>query len=159
MYNYIIKKEKWYNDNFLIILNDKIIGRFTPSTFKNTETYTFDDSKYIIKPKNIWATERFIIKNDETIGLIKNFVAKNNSTISIFGKTEYYLNSHILKSNQEILKEGKQTGILRNKFSYTEINSDEELEKEILSSLISLTHYENTAFLVIFIVIFITILT
>lgn len=159
MYKYIIKKEKWYNDKYLIFLNDILIGQFSPSFFKSSETFTLNNSKFVIKPKNIWATERFIMKEEETIGLIKNFSFKNYSRISIFGKHEFFLRSSFFNSKQEILKDDKSIGIVKNKFSNIEINSETELDKEILSSLISLTQYENTSFLVIFIVIFVVIIT
>lgn len=159
MFKYIIKKEKWYNDKFLIFLNDILIGQFSPSGFKSSESFTFNDVKFVIKPKNIWATERFIIKDEVTIGLIKNFSFKNYSRISIFGKHEFFLRSTFFNSKQEILNGDKSIGTVKNKFSNIEINSETELDKEILSSLISLTQYENTAFLVMFIVIFVVILT
>jgi hypothetical protein len=159
MYKYIIKKEKWYNDKYLIFLNDIIIGQFSPSGFKSSESFTFDDAKFVIKPKNIWATESFIMKEEVTIGLIKNFSFKNYSRISIFGKNEFFLRSSFFNSKQEILKDDKSIGTVKNKFSYIEINSETELDKEILSSLISITQYENTAILVVFIVIFITVLS
>ncbi len=159
MYNYLIKKEKWYNDNFLIFLNDKLIGQFSTSLLKNSETITFNDSKYIIKPKNIWGTEHYIKKGEETIGMIKSFATKNNSTISIFGKKEFFFQSNFFKSTQDIISEGKVIGTVKNKFSYTEIYTEEELDEEILSSLICLSHHENTVFLVIFVVIFVIIMT
>ncbi len=159
MYKYIIKKEKWYNDKYLIFLNDIIIGQFSPSGFKSSESFTFDDAKFVIKPKNIWATESFIMKEEVTIGLIKNFSFKNYSRISIFGKNEFFLRSSFFNSKQEILNGDKSIGTQKNKFSYTEIITEEKLNEELLSSLISLSHSENTAFLVIFIVLFVVILT